>query len=50
LPCFVIFALNYASVSFDFSFKANCFEIEKNRLPPPFMEMSGSVSDIDLDI
>ena len=42
LPCLVIFALNYVSVSFDISIKKKVSEIKLI----PLMEMSGSASDI----
>ena len=42
LPCLVIFALNYVSVSFDISIKKMVSEIKRI----PLMEMSGSASEI----
>jgi hypothetical protein len=46
---FLIFALNYTSVSVDFS-QLKLFEIQflfysKKKVPPPFIEMAGSASD-----
>ena len=46
---FLIFALNYTSVSVDFS-QLKLFEIQfcfiaKKKSPPPFIEMAGSASD-----
>ena len=42
LPCLVIFALNYVSVSFDISLKKMVSEIKRI----PLMEMSGPASEI----
>jgi hypothetical protein len=51
LPWFVIFALNYASISLIF-LKTNCFEIPfffyKKNAPSPLWKMSGSTSFIHL--
>ena len=44
LPCLVIFALNYVSVSFDISIKKMVSEIKRI----PLMEMSGSASELHL--
>jgi hypothetical protein len=44
LPCLVIFALNYVSVSFDISIKKMVSEIKRI----PLMEMSGSASEFHL--
>jgi hypothetical protein len=46
LPCLVIFALNYVSVSFDISIKKKVSEIKRILL----MEMSGSASEIHVHL
>ena len=46
LPCLVIFALNYLSVSFDISIKKMVSEIKRI----PLMEMSGSTSEIHVHL
>ena len=50
LPCFfLIFALNYTSVSVDFShhklFEIRFLFYSKKKPPPPFIEVAGSASD-----
>ena len=46
LPCLVIFALNYISISFDISIKKIVSEIKRI----PLMEMSGSASEIHVHL